>query len=806
MSQWFANAMEQIMNFSNILNASIAASWMVLAVIALRLVLKKAPRWAHVALWGLVAVRLLLPFSIESPFSLIPSTETVPQAILVYEGDALQAPASLDIVSNPVFPESVTVDTGETVDRVQVSMVKLTPIWIAGMTALLLYTTVSYWRLKRKVSEAVILRDNIYQSENVGSPFVLGMIKPKIYLPYNMDEQDLSHVVAHEQAHIRRKDHWWKPLGFLLLTVHWFNPLMWLAYALLCRDIELACDEKVIKELGNEQRADYTQALVACSVGRRMIAACPLAFGEVGVKERVKSIMNYKKPTFLIMAFAVMACLIVAICFLTNPNKSPHNPIILPTAAEIDSIDITTLDGSQVSYSDREWIEQFLAVVTQAQATTRESIQDVPNVDIYGKVDIANNGGVTTFFYYVDEEKFCIEQPYEGIYETDVNIDSLVKGIESSQASYGEISAIDDLDNAISAAILDHYRKDDSDGLIHVESHVLLANETMSGTPQFGADNHMKKTTVYLLVFHEKYSTYGGTLEAVGGSYGPAALTFTISDSGEYILEEYWEPRDGGYYADDIRDKFPGTSADDALNDQAYIEDLEAQNYSKALAYMNSTGSLDTRIAELLDEICSSPGVYASGPDKYLEAHESEYQELLDYGEYTLRYCFTEFLNGGQTDLRGQLMALACQDIMLAWGEGYAIDQDPITGQDWFDHFRSNAESLAKQFSHEELEKNYPGSFLLLQLCNSVFMTKDALPVIDDPSATAANLSGKNIVLAHTADDIKAYSDSQLSRPEFVIPEGKAVVVLQTLTGESVAEITYAEHTVWVNSQDLILG
>ena len=726
MSQWLANTMEQILDFSNILNASIAASWMVLAVILLRLILKKAPRWTHVALWGLVAVRLLLPFSIESPFSLIPSTETVPQAILVYEGDALQAPASLDIVSNPVFPESVTVDTGETVDRVQVSMVKLTPIWIAGMTALLLYTTVSYWRLKRKVSEAVILRDNIYQSENVGSPFVLGMIKPKIYLPYNMDEQDLSHVVAHEQAHIRRKDHWWKPLGFLLLTVHWFNPLMWLAYVLLCRDIELACDEKVIKELGNEQRADYTQALVACSVGRRMIAACPLAFGEVGVKERVKSIMNYKKPTFLIMAFAVMACLIVAICFLTNPNKSPHNPIILPTAAEIDSIDITTLDGSQVSYSDREWIEQFLAVVTQAQATTRESIQDVPNVDIYGKVDIANNGGVTTFFYYVDEEKFCIEQPYEGIYETDVNIDSLVKGIESSQASYGQISAIDDLDNAISAAILDHYRKDDSDGLIHVESHVLLANETMSGTPQFGADNHMKKTTVYLLVFHEKYSTYGGELEAVGGSYGPTALTFSISDSGEYVLEEYWEPRDGGYYADDIRDKFPGTSTDDALNDQAYIEDLEAQNYSKALAYMNSTSSLDTRIAELLDTICASPGTFVSEPEKYLEAHEAEYQELLGYGEYTLRYCFGEFLKSGQTDLRGQIMALACQDIMLAWGEGYAIDQDPITGQDWFDEFRENAESLSNQFSREDLEKSFPGSFLLLQLIESTHATEGA--------------------------------------------------------------------------------
>lgn len=147
-----------------------------------------------------------------------------------------------------------------------------------------------------------------------------------------MDGNNLNHVVAHEQAHIKRKDHWWKPLGFLLLTVYWFNPLMWLAYILLCRDIELACDEKVIAELGNEQRADYTQALVTCSVNRRMIAACPLAFGEVDVKERVKSVMNYKKPAFWIVVVAVIACVVVAVCFLTDPETNPEN---LPTVEQV---------------------------------------------------------------------------------------------------------------------------------------------------------------------------------------------------------------------------------------------------------------------------------------------------------------------------------------------------------------------------------------------------------------------------------------------------------------------------------------
>ena len=201
-------------------------------------------------------------------------------------------------------------------------------VWLAGAAALLLYSAISYWRLRRRVREAVILRDNIYQSENAGSPFVLGIIRPKIYLPYHMDKREMDHVIAHEQTHIRRRDHWWKPLGFLLLTVHWFNPLLWLGYILLCRDIELACDEKVIREMGSEQRADYTQALVSCSVSRRSIAACPLAFGEVGIKERVKSVMNYKKPAFWIVLASVVVCAVAAVCFLTDPKTERSSPSV----------------------------------------------------------------------------------------------------------------------------------------------------------------------------------------------------------------------------------------------------------------------------------------------------------------------------------------------------------------------------------------------------------------------------------------------------------------------------------------------
>ena len=323
--------------FLKIINMSISASYIVLAVLLLRLLLKKAPKWITVVLWGIVAVRLVCPFSIESVLSLIPSSEVVSPTIMTDKTPTINT--GIPIINstlNPVISESFTPNPGDSANPLQIWIPVLTTIWIVGMVALLIYTVISFAKVKRKIGTAVLLRDNIYQSENVVSPFVLGIIKPKIYLPFNMDEKDMEHVVAHEMAHIRRKDHLWKPLGFLLLTLHWFNPLMWLGYVLLCRDIELACDEKVIKELDHDARADYSQALLTCSVNRRMIAACPLAFGEVGVKDRVKSVLNYKKPAFWIIIAAVVACVAVAVCFLTNP---PAKEVNLEFPFEIEDVE-----------------------------------------------------------------------------------------------------------------------------------------------------------------------------------------------------------------------------------------------------------------------------------------------------------------------------------------------------------------------------------------------------------------------------------------------------------------------------------
>ncbi len=321
--------------FLKLFNMSISAGWLVLAVLVLRILMKKASRWLHVLLWGLVALRLVMPVSPKSMLSLIPSAETVPMDITMTETPQIQSGITMiNGVINPLLSETAAPAVGASVNPMQVITAAAAQLWLLGVIGMLLYTVISYLRLRYRLRTAVRLRENIYQSENAASPFVLGLIKPQIYLPYHLDEQTRSHVIAHEQAHIRRKDHLWKPIGFLLLTVYWFHPLLWLAYAFLCRDIELACDEKVIAALGKEARADYTAALLSCSVDRRMLSACPLAFGEVGVKARVKSVMHYKKPAFRVILLSLLACVVTAVCFLTDP---------------IGEIDAPKEDGGEIS-------------------------------------------------------------------------------------------------------------------------------------------------------------------------------------------------------------------------------------------------------------------------------------------------------------------------------------------------------------------------------------------------------------------------------------------------------------------------
>ena len=341
--------------FLKLLNLSISASWLVLAVLVLRLISKRSPKWVNVLLWGIVALRLVLPFSIESALSLIPSAETVsPAAVQFAPAPTITSGVSvIDNAVNSSLSEHFAAVPTASVNPLYVWTEIAGWVWLIGLGAMLLYALVSYLRLRRRVSVSLPIQDHIYLCDAISSPFILGVVKPRIYLPSGLDEVQRQNVLAHEQAHLARRDHWWKPLGFALLAVYWFNPVLWLAYTLLCRDIELACDERVIRTMDESAVKTYSTVLLACSMPRKAVITCPLAFGEVGVKERVRNALHYKKPAFWVVAASVAVCVVVAVCFLTDP----------PT--DTDAAGLVGFHREQVTYAD----------VTDASGAQPSSVQ-----------------------------------------------------------------------------------------------------------------------------------------------------------------------------------------------------------------------------------------------------------------------------------------------------------------------------------------------------------------------------------------------------------------------------------------------
>ena len=338
--------------FLKLLNLSISASWLVLAVLVLRLVSKRSPKWMNVLLWGIVALRLVLPFSVESALSLIPSAETVSPAVVQFD-PAPTITSGVSIIDNAVNPslsEHFAAVPTMSVNPLYVWTEIAGWVWLIGLGTMLLYALVSYLRLRRRVRVSLPVQDHIYLCDAISSPFILGVVKPHIYLPSGLDEVQRQNVLSHEQAHLARRDHWWKPLGFALLAVYWFNPVLWLAYALLCRDIELACDERVIRTMDESAVKTYSTVLLACSMPRKAVITCPLAFGEVGVKERVKNALHYKKPAFWVVAASVAVCVVVAVCFLTNPPTDTDAAGLIGFHRErVTYADVTDENGAQPS-------------------------------------------------------------------------------------------------------------------------------------------------------------------------------------------------------------------------------------------------------------------------------------------------------------------------------------------------------------------------------------------------------------------------------------------------------------------------
>ena len=359
--------------FLKIMNLSITASWLILAIILIRPIMKKVPKWIQCALWILVAVRLVCPFSIESMFSLIPSSEPIPQSI-----EMERLPAQ---ITNPVVEKNLTTVVSASVNPMQILITGLSYLWVLGIIVMLGYAIFSYFRLKRLTRVLVEIGDNIRACDEVKSPFILGVLKPVIYVPSGYEGETLDYVLLHEKAHLRRHDNLWKPLGYVLLAIYWFNPLCWAAYILLCSDIEMACDEKVVRELDREGKAAYSQALLNCSFPQKRIVVSPLGFGEVGVKQRVKSVLNYRKPSLVVIVFGIAMVIIVAVLFLTNPNSEKG----INQTPETD----TLVEGTESDFAEN-MIEENVTDIIEFKPSDIQSLSEaavvLENGDIY-KID-----------------------------------------------------------------------------------------------------------------------------------------------------------------------------------------------------------------------------------------------------------------------------------------------------------------------------------------------------------------------------------------------------------------------------------
>lgn len=367
--------------FLNLINMSISASWLILVILSVRLIFRRIPKSTVCFLWILSAARLVIPFSFESVLSLIPSEETISMETVksnkfVVSSGIRAVDTTVNDYMGDIYYEGVTFAS----NFKEIALSFATVIWLIVMSALIIFTVVSFIRTKRRVFSAVRIKDNIYFCDGISSPFVFGIFKPKIYLPFNICESDTEYVIAHESAHIRRLDYLTRPLWFLILCIHWFNPLVWVAYVCFCRDTELACDERAIKAFSVGQLKEYSEALLRCSTKDRLLIS-PVAFGEVGLKERIINIKKYKKPAVWVSVLCVVTIIIVSIFFMTNPAGVPLGAIESGGSIETNAhiVTVSNTRGSAV-FTDKEEIEHILEEADNIKISKTE-ISDIRDID-----------------------------------------------------------------------------------------------------------------------------------------------------------------------------------------------------------------------------------------------------------------------------------------------------------------------------------------------------------------------------------------------------------------------------------------
>ena len=572
--------------FLTLFNRSLNACWLIAVVLVLRLVFRKAPRWPRLLLWALVGFRLL-PISIPHPWSLVPTREVLPEEMLYSATPHIESgiPA-VDAAVNPAFTGSLAPSPAASVNPLQVLTWLAGWVWLIGLAGMLLYAAISWLRLRSRLRTAVRLQGNIWQSDRIAAPFVLGSFRPRIYLPFSLPEQALPSVIAHEQAHIARKDHWFKPLGFAFLAVYWFNPVIWLAYILFCRDMEAACDERVVSRLDPAGRADYSQALLACSLPRRRVAPCPLAFGEVGVKSRVKAVLRYKKPAAALLGLLLCSVTFSLIFFAYDPPDDS-----LEWARELQPEDVARIElvvmpqdtDKQYRRLSEEESARAVALINECRGRrlSRHDALAGGDITFYVTTDdgvthtVANNGNV---YLVVDGVYFDAGHDWLAGWEADWGEgnaalpEGFLENAALSEEGLPQPSAA--LNAAIQTAVLGRDGAPVQALVTRVESHAVLDMVQQNG-----------EVTVYALIRDETFDLTGSEPVSVSGSSVPTALTFSGNEAAGYTLLDYWTARDGTRYAASIRETFTPLAAQRLFaGETVYSRQLGTNNRQKAQA------------------------------------------------------------------------------------------------------------------------------------------------------------------------------------------------------------------------------
>lgn len=426
--------------FLTILNMSITATYVMVPVLVLRLVLKRAPKWISYSLWSLVLFRLVFPISLSSALSIFGRLGKISTSDSRIE----HIPADIGLTSantiNNAFP-AATPAVGE--NPVQILIFIGACLWLTGVTVILIYSFVSYLRLKLYMREATLFSGNVLESDKITSPFVCGILKPKIYLPVGLSEDERNYVMRHERTHIARRDHLIKPLAFLVLSVHWFNPFMWLAFLLMSRDLEMSCDEKVVSGLDPDARAGYSTTLLHLAMKRPILAGSPLAFGESGTKGRVKNVLNYRKPAFWVLIIAVAVVSLAAVCLLTNPIKT----LALPEEGSVLFMEMEQFNGESLGHvivREKSDINAALSAFAGARKTLQPSIHDYPTQAGYLVVRLILEGERRTLCLYTEGGVYYIEEPYIGVYSSSGDASAVIHEIYTRNIANKGITGVSD--------------------------------------------------------------------------------------------------------------------------------------------------------------------------------------------------------------------------------------------------------------------------------------------------------------------------------------------------------------------------